>query len=442
MLKSFISPMMCLFIITSVEVAAKPNPDEPNSNNIQLTSKPLLAGGQTKMMSDDTAFAVNIHGVINNGVREPWKTYRHNITDISDRTLIGEHFENNLRPRSLTWNADKSVLYGISREDQQTKLLTFNPQNGVSTTVAVLSGYPGDVQIFGMAIDQNNQCFVTGLDRANHDTITSLFSCDLSTGQLTFLGSQSTAPDIHDIVATCDGSLYGVDALQTSFYRLSKTDGSAELVGPMGFESAVNVFNMTYDRKHDRIIQYVNPETQFYYTAMAEIDRQSGEATFIDDQYIFGTYVGASESSCDEQAATFDINTAFNDSWFNPETDGQGFVFDVLPDSDVFYAAWFTFSDQAGGDETEQRWMTASGPLGSGNSVQLTVYNTTGGAFDAAAAVQSAVTGSMEITFDDCATGEVSYNLNAGELTGSFNIQRIAGDQVAYCESLINAGIR
>jgi hypothetical protein len=442
MRKSLIILTQISLSICGFQAVAKPHNNEAFTESSHQISGMVSTGHHHKMMSDDTAFAVNIHGIINNGVREPWKTYRHSITDISDRTLIGEFLEENLRPRSLAWNADKSALYGISREDQQTKLLTFDPQSGVSTTVAVLSGYPSDVQIFGMTIDQNNQCFVTGLDRANHDTITSLFSCDLSTGQLTFLGSQSTAPDIHDIVATCDGSLYGVDAFQTAFYRLSKTDGSAELVGPMGFSSAVNVFNMTYDRKRDRIIQYVNPETEFYFTAMAEIDRQSGEATFIDDEYLFGTYVGASESSCDEQEVAFDINTAFNGSWFNPVTDGQGFVFDVLPDSDVFYAAWFTFSDQAGGDEAEQRWMTASGPLGSGNSVQLTVYNTTGGAFDAAAAVQSTVTGSMEITFDDCATGEVSYNLNAGELTGSFNIQRIAGDQVAYCESLINAGIR
>ena len=255
-------------------------------------------------------------------------------------------------------------------------------------------------------------------------------------------GFDPTAPDLHDIVATCDGSLYGVDSREAALYRLNKSDGSADLVGPLGFSTDVGLFNVTYDRKHDRVIQYVTAEGQSYYTALAAVNTLTGEATFMGDTYTFGTYVGASESSCDEQQAPFDINSAFNGSWYNPLTDGQGFVFDVLPDSDFFYGAWFTYAEEASDDTSGQRWMTAQGPLGSGNSVKLALLNSTGGVFDDTSDVDTVVVGDMIITFNDCSTGTVSYSLNDGAISGSFAIQRIAGDQVAYCESLINAGIK
>ena len=70
----------------------------------------------------------------------------------------------------------------------------------------------------------------------------------------------------------------------------------------------------------------------------------------------------------------------------------------------------------------------------------LDVILTTGGLFnDPTAPVTDSFYGSLTVTFDDCGTGEVVYDLTSPTLSGRIPIQRVANDNVPLCEQL-NAG--
>jgi hypothetical protein len=156
------------------------------------------------------------------------------------------------------------------------------------------------------------------------------------------------------------------------------------------------------------------------------------------------------------ESTGFEINPGLNGSWFNPETTGQGFFLDVLPETDLVFIAWFTYDTtqaaqvlkvQSGrppkalkaatvGDDNH-RWLTAQGPF-SGNIAQLEVFLTTGGLFDDPAPVINTPEGTITLTFQDCTSGTVEYEFTSAAVSGSVPISRLADDNVALCELLSN----
>lgn len=144
----------------------------------------------------------------------------------------------------------------------------------------------------------------------------------------------------------------------------------------------------------------------------------------------------------------FRINAGLNDAWFNPETDGQGFLLTVLPDNGIVFLAWFTYDTErppldatATLGEPGHRWLTAQGPY-DGDTANLTVYLTEGGVFDAAdppAQTDLAGIGSLTLEFADCSEALVSYEISALGLAGEIPIQRLAPDNVARCEELASS---
>ena len=139
------------------------------------------------------------------------------------------------------------------------------------------------------------------------------------------------------------------------------------------------------------------------------------------------------------------INPGLNDAWYNPATDGQGFLVVVYPDIDQMYVAWFTFDTVRPPDDVTaqlggpgQRWLTAQGPY-DGDSATLTIFVTKGGVFDAAeppATTDPAGDGTMTIEFADCENGLVNYEITSLGISGVIPIQRIALDNVPLCEAL------
>ncbi len=146
--------------------------------------------------------------------------------------------------------------------------------------------------------------------------------------------------------------------------------------------------------------------------------------------------------------STFIINPGLNGSWLNLATVGQGFFFDVLPNIPLFVFAWFTFDTILPSEDTSatvgdpgHRWLTASGPF-DGNTATMDVTLTTGGIFDNAEPVTNSAAGSygtITLTFQDCNTGTVDYNISSIGLSGSVPITRIAADNVSLCEELNDA---
>jgi len=144
-------------------------------------------------------------------------------------------------------------------------------------------------------------------------------------------------------------------------------------------------------------------------------------------------------------ALPLQINAGLNDAWYNPATNGQGFLITVFPDREEMFLAWFTFDTERPPEdvgallgEPGHRWLTAQGPY-AGDTANLTIFVTEGGVFDAAepaAATDPAGDGTMNIEFADCENGLVTYEIASLGISGEIPIQRIAPDNVALCGSL------
>ena len=142
----------------------------------------------------------------------------------------------------------------------------------------------------------------------------------------------------------------------------------------------------------------------------------------------------------------FVMNAGLNDAWFYPETDGQGFFVTIFPDLKYASIAWFTFDTELpAGDETANlgdpghRWITAIGPY-EGNSAVMDITITSGGIFDTATEVQNTdpvgSDGTITLTFDNCETGLVEYDITSINRQGSVPIVRVAADNTVMCEML------
>jgi hypothetical protein len=141
----------------------------------------------------------------------------------------------------------------------------------------------------------------------------------------------------------------------------------------------------------------------------------------------------------------FAVNPGLNDAWYNPATDGQGFLVSVYPEVGQMFIAWFTFDTERPGEgvtaslgDPGHRWLTAQGPY-DGDTANLTLYATGGGVFDAAeppASTDPAGIGSLIVEFADCGQALVTYDITAPALTGVIPIERIVPDNMPLCESL------
>jgi formylglycine-generating enzyme required for sulfatase activity len=143
----------------------------------------------------------------------------------------------------------------------------------------------------------------------------------------------------------------------------------------------------------------------------------------------------------------FQINAGLNDAWYNPATAGQGFLITVFPDIQQMFLAWFTYDTERPPEDVQailgdpgHRWLTAQGPY-SGDTANLTIYLTEGGAFNAVdppATTNPAGDGSLTIEFADCNSALATYQIISLGISGEIPLERIASDNVPLCETLAN----
>ena len=138
----------------------------------------------------------------------------------------------------------------------------------------------------------------------------------------------------------------------------------------------------------------------------------------------------------------FVMNPGLNDAWYDPVTDGQGFFITVFPDMGTVLLAWFTYDTelpsmvaQSNLGDAGHRWLTALGTI-NGNTSVLNIDSTSGGLFDSNQEVTHTPDGTITLTFDNCASGLVEYDIPSIDRRGSVPIQRVAGDNIALCEAL------
>jgi glucose/arabinose dehydrogenase len=140
---------------------------------------------------------------------------------------------------------------------------------------------------------------------------------------------------------------------------------------------------------------------------------------------------------------SFGINAGFNDAWYNPGTEGQGFLISVFPDAEIMFLAWFTYElERPPADVTAllgepgHRWLTAAGSY-SGNTAMLDIDLASGGVFDSGTPeVSHTPDGTIVIEFSDCNSGTLSYDIESANVQGVIPIERVVLDNVALCEAL------
>ena len=86
--------------------------------------------------------------------------------------------------------------------------------------------------------------------------------------------------------------------------------------------------------------------------------------------------------------APFAITSGLTDAWYNPDTDGQGFLIIVFEEIESIFMAWFTYDTAASEGEADfgdadHRWLTAFGKY-SGDTAVLEVVSSSNGQFDTA----------------------------------------------------------
>jgi endonuclease I len=140
----------------------------------------------------------------------------------------------------------------------------------------------------------------------------------------------------------------------------------------------------------------------------------------------------------------FRINAGMNDAWYNPATDGQGFLIVVWENIQMLFVAWFTYDVERPPEDVKailgepgHRWLTAQGPY-AGDTAMLDVYVSSGGVFDSAepAVGPPVKDGTMKVQFTGCNAGVITYDISSLSLAGEVPIERIVLDNVALCESL------
>ena len=147
----------------------------------------------------------------------------------------------------------------------------------------------------------------------------------------------------------------------------------------------------------------------------------------------------------EETEAAFAINRGISDAWYNPDTNGQGFLIMVFPGIKLIFLAWFTFDTERPPEDVSaimgapgQRWLTAQG-FYDGDTANLTIFLTEGGVFDSAqpaASTDQAGYGTMTLEFVDCSEGLVHYEIPSLGLSGDIPIQRIVTDNLPLCLAL------
>lgn len=128
--------------------------------------------------------------------------------------------------------------------------------------------------------------------------------------------------------------------------------------------------------------------------------------------------------------ASVNINQeGLSGTWYNPATSGQGMQFQFAPDDSnpgegSLFGAWYTY-DVTAGDTSSQRWYSVqSGITGDAQSAAVTIYQNTGGNFDAPPVTSAVAVGTGTLSFDSCISGSFNYSFDDGR-SGTIPLQRL-----------------
>lgn len=147
-----------------------------------------------------------------------------------------------------------------------------------------------------------------------------------------------------------------------------------------------------------------------------------------------------------ENPFLFSINPGLNDAWYNPATSGQGFWITVYPNLGKVALVWLTYDTELPADgatanlgDPGHRWLTALGKYVD-NQAFMNITFTSGGIFNAPSDIQRTFPegsdGTIILTFNNCNSAIIEYDITSIDRQGIIPVRRIAGDNIEICEAL------
>jgi hypothetical protein len=125
-----------------------------------------------------------------------------------------------------------------------------------------------------------------------------------------------------------------------------------------------------------------------------------------------------------------DINQeGLTGTWYDVSESGQGMQFVIRPDdanpgTGSVFGAWYTYDVEPGGTDT-QRWYSIQAEVSSDTtSAPVTIYQNTGGTFDAPPVTTAVAVGTGTLEFSSCVFGEFTYLLDDGR-SGAIPLSRL-----------------
>ena len=333
--------------------------------------------------------------------------------------------------------------YALARDLDGTLYTTYTDGSGnaqlaiVSPTTGAIVSTIGDlgVPLIALEIDGTGQMWGVGYENQSvNDTF--LYRINKETAAITPVGDTGVSFTM-DLSFDPSGNLYSTVA--NNLYQLNLSTGASTLVAtitgvPSGGKDG-GVMGIMHDTDGTLYATEYVVASPLY-----EINPITGVATVIGNTGFDFPHGGDIYS-----LPKFTINAGLNDAWYNPATNGQGFLISVFPDRREMFVAWFTYDTERPPEdvtallgEPGHRWLTAQGAY-EGDTANLTIFVTEGGVFDSVepvAETDPAGDGTITIEFADCTEGLVNYEITSLGISGAIPIQRISPDNVALCETL------
>ncbi len=193
--------------------------------------------------------------------------------------------------------------------------------------------------------------------------------------------------------------------------------------GPLLMDGQFTVFSGSGTGEFD-VITCLNTSCAINSVSAVPVGAATGT---MNDDPRFG---GSSINQITYTPATINLNQhGLTGSWYKPATSGQGVEVEVFANPSgpgSTFVSWFTYDTVAGGAD-HQRWYTAQGPVVTGQpSASLTIYQNTGGNFNAPPATNAQAVGTATLSFDTCSSGQLMYSFTDGtNRTGTIPLTRL-----------------
>jgi len=130
---------------------------------------------------------------------------------------------------------------------------------------------------------------------------------------------------------------------------------------------------------------------------------------------------------------SIDINLGLLGPWFDSDIPGQGFLIDVIESIQFIFITWYTYAPDG-----SLQWYTAGGNY-QGSSAELELLETSNGVFNQPTDVIRTNAGTLNISFTDCTSGIVEFDIPELGLQDTINISRVTPDQI--CQALIDGTV-